>query len=232
MTLGEKLRKLIIDNIDKSRPFFAYVIEQNQDLTWQVQPLDQQPLIYNAYTFQEEADGNKPQIGSVVLCIYIDQFTCYITDIIEYDTFFINTENSSTLYSQNNSVIAGKRVVLLGEEKTVDEVQEIITNIVDDGTTGILLESKGIRLESKENDGQILIKSNNKIFLNAVKGIGIDGGLELDLISNNVELGSILADIGNALTKINTAIQALTGVPPAVAELATLIPKINAWNAN
>lgn len=230
MNLGEKLRKIIIDNVDNARPFFAIVVAQNEDFTWQVQPVDEQPLIYNAQTFQEEADGNAPTIGSLVLCIYIDQYSCFITEIIDYDTWFVNTETSSTMYSVNNSVIAGKRVVLLGEEKTVDEVKDIVDNIQNNGDTGVLVESKNIRIESPgDTDGLIRIKSDGDIEILCKNRVSIQGDKVTQIVSNFISLNLMLRDIVKTLNTLSTA----AGNPvPALPLVANLIIAEAQYNQN
>jgi len=230
MNLGESLRKLIKDNINSTRPFFGYVIEQNADKTWVVQPVDDQPVVNNVQTFQTELDGNDPIIGSLVLCIFIDDYNSFITEIIEYNTWFVNAETSSTMYSANNTVLAGKRLILLGEEKTVEEVKNTVDSIENNGDTGILLESKNIRLQSADgNDGLITIKCDGDLFVLSKNSIEINGDKSTEIISNFISLNLMLRDI---VATLNTLVGAAGNVVPPLPLVPNLVIAEAQYNQN
>jgi len=169
MNLGEKLRRIITENIDSAKPFFAIVVKQNDDFTWQVQPIDEQPLIYSAQTFQEVEDGNKPAVGSLVLCIYIDQFSCFITEIIDYDSWYVNANNSVILGSEDISIASGKRVIINSSEKNTQDLKQIIEedNFGGEQERFLYVISKGaVQIASNEtfdqNDNVSFIRLNNQ----------------------------------------------------------------------
>lgn len=257
MNIGEKLRKIINDNIDNARPFFAYVVEQNEDFSWQVQPVDQQPLIYNAMTFQEEEDGNKPEIGSLVLCIYIDQMSCFITEIISYDTFFMNTKTNSTLFSERDTVVVGKRLIMAGQETTPQQIKDYIDNLPETETELVAINSKNVKIDSEEflliklkdgrismyDDGLINIDTKKDIFLTADKDIIIRSKNDLNMISqnkillssdkgmtilaNDITLNSILQQLSITLA----ALQAAAGnIVPPLPNVPQLINDITTFN--
>ena len=238
MNLGEKLRKLISDNVDKARPFFAYVIEQNEDFSWQVQPVDNQPVIYGALTFQEEADGMTPAIGSLVLCVYIDQFSCFITEIIDYDDWFTSSNISSTLHSQDILLLNGNRVVILGDEQDINQTKSEIDDFdtwFDNLSTGILCGNnlptgndnsiimsakKSVFIAAKELS---IIKVQNDLLISATEKNYIKGYPAI-LDSNNITLNQLLDQIKLVMDLLKAYATSMTptgGTPAALAALET-----------
>jgi hypothetical protein len=251
MNLGETLRKLIKDNINSTRPFFGYVIEQNADKTWVIQPIDDQPVVNNVQTFQTEIDGNDPIIGSLVLCIFIDDYNSYITEIIEYNTWFVNAEESSTLSSQNSLLLYGKKVFIGSSTNTVEENKTLIDNLTQNNNfldeSIAIVADKEIYMSAKENvtiggnggDNNIFLTST--AFINSSKldyniksekkiGIISDDSCVIDslktvLISGK---GTIIDSNGillNALlTDIVSTLNTLASSPGAVLPALPLVP--------
>jgi hypothetical protein len=196
MNLGESLRKLIKDNINSTRPFFGYVIEQNADNTWVVQPIDDQPVINNVQTFQTDIDGNDPIIGSLVLCIFIDDYNSFITEIIEYNTWYINSETSSILGSNDITIVSGKRVVINSSEKTTEDLKQIIEQNNAGFAAGencLALVSEGwVEMASNEtfddNQNVAYIRLNNKDTFGDLRGMIIENytSLGTDILSKNL----------------------------------------------
>jgi hypothetical protein len=251
MNLGESLRKLIKDNINSTRPFFGYVIEQNADNTWVVQPIDDQPVVNNVQTFQTDIDGNDPIIGSLVLCIFIDDYNSFITEIIEYNTWFVNAEESSTLASQNSLLLYGRKVFIGSSINTVEENKTLIDNLTQNnkfldesvaiiankeiymsaeekvtiggngGDNNIFLTATGFYNSSKLDYG---IRSDKNITIAADDSIIIDS-LKTVLISGK---GTIIDSNGillNALlTDIVSTLNTLAGSPGAVLPALPLVP--------
>jgi hypothetical protein len=261
MNLGESLRKLIKDNINITRPFFAYVIEQNADNTWVVQPIDDQPVVNNVQTFQTGIDGNDPIIGSLVLCIFIDDYNSFITEIVEYDTWYINSETSSVLGSNDINVTHGKRVYIDATKRTTEEIKTYIEQNPNlfggnnsDGRFAAIESNGMVQISSAEynnetnnvsfvrlnntdvvSDGYGMILNN---FTNLKSLITSKMGIELE--GGNVNLKEILLDMLTLMGKINAAIATVTptatgiGVPyPGITtDTASITTKLTTFTGN
>jgi hypothetical protein len=259
MNNGQLLSKLIQDKIERVRPFFAYAIEQNEDYTWQVQPVDNQPIIYNAQTFQELEDGNQPEIGSLVLCIYIDQFSCFITEIISYDRYFINSSNSVGLFGKKETVVSSDIVNIFALDGTPEIVREIIDQDFAD-VKGINLQTfddehiislattkknSDISIRTLETDSDILLTAKNGAVLISAKeqssdilvsdDISVRSNNTVALDGSSVLITSNNVTLNEILTDLSTTLNTLLGaagtfVPP-LPLVPNLIAKITAYNS-
>lgn len=136
---------------------------------------------------------------------------------------------------QDNKPTVGSLVVV----QFLDNQNAFITHIFAYDTRSVIAKLLNITIDE---DVTITAKNLNMIIQEAMKiqsktlelttqqTIDIDGN-GVKLKSNSVDLGGILTDIVGALTKINTAVGSLTGVPPAATEIASLTPNVTTFNS-
>jgi hypothetical protein len=221
------LNTYLNNNTQNIRAEFANVVERNDDGTYVCEPLSGDALIYNVRTYESALGFIKPLIGSVVTLQFYDNQTCYITNIIDYDEFSLLTENQTTIASNNDLTLIGKNVdiVVLKDDFDIDKINEIKNTqsrikgqFRIDAAEDILMGSKYTGIIAED---QILMDSDNfdllcKDFsveadISTIKSqnITLDGLVDV----KTIQLNQLLKDISNALTLIDTTLQAIAPNP-------------------
>jgi hypothetical protein len=144
---------------------------------------------------------------------------------------------------QDNKPAIGSLVVL----QFLDNQNAFITHIFDYDTRSVIAKLLNIKIDEdmtitaknldmiiaevmKIDAKQLEVTTSQTQKFNATQDIQITGN-GVKVVSNAIDLGLILTDLLAAITALNTAIAALTGAPPAAAQIATLTPNINTFNS-
>lgn len=210
MNLSQALRDQIKNQLSVMTAAIGIVIYDNQDGSFVVQPLDNEPPLFNVIALS----NNKPKDNSLVIYQYLDEQNAYITGMMEFERIS-STTTIAQLQTATASIIATENINIQTDKDCIVEATE-----------DIVLESNTLTFNTQDT----LKELANTIQLTSTLATTLDGN-GVKITSNGIQLSLILTDILAALTAINTAIATLTGTPPAAAQIATLSTNIPAFNA-
>lgn len=106
------------------RAEFGIVVSENENGTYNVDPLSGDTIINEVRTYESALGFIKPVIGSVVTVQFYDNQTSYITNIIDYDVFTLLTDTENTIASKNQMRIVGRNVDLISISDDTKDINE------------------------------------------------------------------------------------------------------------